>query len=236
MLTLVFLPKWYETTWFKIAIGLAIAGLFYSLYRYRISQLQRQQQIRREIASDLHDDIGSTLNSVKVYIHLVETSPGKEEYLNQIKESLKQASIGLRDMIWVLDENRDTVEEWINRVKQFAFPLANASGVTINIVANGINNVELKKTEKRNLLLIAKEAINNSIKYANCKNIDVTIERLNGKTILIIKDDECGFENSAITSGYGLKNIKERARQINHTAVIHSKKSEGTKISIAPKK
>ncbi|MEP7318267.1 MAG: ATP-binding protein, partial [Panacibacter sp.] len=235
-LTLIFEPKWYQTLWFKIAVGLLIAGLFYAFYRYRISQIKKQQQIRKEIASDLHDDIGSTLNSVKIFTHLAETAPQKEEYFNQIKEALKQASTGLRDMIWVLDDTQDTAEELIKRLKQFALPVANASNIHIEFIAdNNITTVLLNKTEKRNLLLIAKEAINNSIKYAECKNIHVNISKVNGKTALQIQDDGKGFNMNDITPGDGLKNMQDRARQINYKVTIDSSSARGTIIILTGK-
>jgi hypothetical protein len=62
-LTLIFLPKWYQTLWFDFVVAMALVGLMYAFYRYRIRQLKKQQQIRVDIASDLHDDIGSALKN-----------------------------------------------------------------------------------------------------------------------------------------------------------------------------
>lgn len=236
-LTLIFEPKWYQTLWFKISVGLAIAGLFYAFYRYRISQIKKQQQIRKDIASDLHDDIGSTLNSVKIFTHLAETAPEKQEYFNQIKDALKQASAGLRDMIWVLDDTQDNIEELIKRLKQFAVPVANVSNINIEFaIDDKITNDPLNKTEKRNLLLIAKEAINNSIKYAECKKIHVSISKINGKTSLQIHDDGKGFGISDITPGNGLKNMQDRARQIHYKVNIASSPEDGTTIIVTNNK
>lgn len=229
-LKFIIIPEWYQTILFKFTILLTGVGLLYAFYRTRINQLRKQEQIRREIASDLHDDIGSTLNSVKVYAHLVEAASDKQQYIDQIKESLKQASTGLRDMIWVLDDSQDTLEELVNRIKRFALPLASASGIHINFSLGEINNLKLKKTEKRNLLLITKESINNCIKYAACKKINITFQKINGKLSLNIEDDGSGFNHNETNMGNGLKNIKERARQINYKMTISSEKGYGTKI------
>ncbi len=234
-LTLIFLPKWYQTAWFKAAIILFAGGLFFSFYRYRISQLKKQQQIRHEIANDLHDDLGATLNSVKIFTLLAETSPKKEEYFTQIKESLNHAYSGLRDMIWVLDDTGDTVEDLLKRIKQFAQPVANANNIHVHSSADGTNILELNKKEKRNLLLIAKEAITNCIKYADCKNIYVTFTREYGKIKLVMRDDGRGFDEKGITPGHGLKNIQERAKQIHYTASIESAKGKGTKVTVIKK-
>jgi len=234
-LSLTFLPKWYQTTWFKAAVILFAGGLFYSFYRYRISQLKKQQQIRREIASDLHDDLGATLNSVKIFTHLAETSPQQQEYFEQIKESVNYAYNRLRDMIWVLDDTGDTVDDLLKRIKQFAQPIANANNIHVHYSADVSNNFILNKTEKRNLLLIAKETINNCIKYADCKNINVTFTRTDGKLKLIMKDDGSGFDAKEIVPGHGLKNIQERAKQIHCVASVYSEKGAGTTIIVTKK-
>ena len=234
-LTLTFLPKWYQTAWFKAAIILFVGGIFYAFYRYRITQLKKQQQIRHEIASDLHDDLGATLNSVRIFTNLAETSPKKEEYFQQIRDSINTAYLGLRDMIWVLDDTGDTVEDLLKRIKQFAQPVANANNIHVHFSADDADILELNKTEKRNLLLIAKEAINNCIKYANCKNIHVAFTKEDRKIKLVMKDDGCGFDEKEITYGHGLKNIPERAKQINYTASIHSEKGQGTTIVVMKK-
>lgn len=234
-LSLTFLPKWYQTAWFNAAVILFAGSLFYSFYRYRISQLKKQQQIRREIASDLHDDLGATLNSVKIFTHLAETSPQQPEYLEQIKESVNYAYNRLRDMIWVLDDTGDTVDDLLKRIKQFAQPVANANNIEVHYSSDGSDNFILNKTEKRNLLLIAKETINNCIKYANCKNIYVSITRTEGKLKLIMKDDGKGFNEQEIIQGHGLKNIQERAKQIHCVASIYSEKGAGTAIIVTRK-
>lgn len=235
-LLLTFLPKWYQTIWFDIALALAVSGILYAFYRYRISQLKKQQEIRVGIASDLHDDIGSALNTVKVFTHLAKRDVQKEEHLSQIEESLTQATIGLRDMIWILDDSQDTLQEIMERIKKFALPVTNANSINFECsaeTAEGENRVS--KTKKRNLLLIAKESINNCVKYAQCKNIQVMLQQKKHKITLIIKDDGVGFDAATASQGYGLKNIQHRAKQMNCTAEIISAKGEGTTIKIMSK-
>ncbi|MBS1603035.1 MAG: hypothetical protein JST42_10235, partial [Bacteroidetes bacterium] len=175
-LSLNFLPKWYQTLWFRLLILALIIAFFYGLYRYRLGQLQQQQKIRRDIASDLHDDLGSTLNSVKIYSHLARREQEKDSHLERIEESIAQAALSLRDLIWVLDEQQDTVRELADRVKKFGLPLAQASGIRYEThIDEEVSNKQLTKTAKRNLLLIAKESINNSIKYAKCGLIKFVI-------------------------------------------------------------
>lgn len=228
------LPEWYQTLVFKLALIVFVLAIAYSFYRYRINQIKTQQkrlhQVREEIASDLHDDIGSTLNGIKIFAHIAEQTPDNKKYFEQIKQSLKCVSESLRDMIWVLDDSNDTAEELMKRIQFFMKPVAEASGINIDFIIEGIHAALLNKKEKRNLLMIAKEAVNNSIKYADCKNITVVFKSNNENRVLTIQDDGKGFVEEDITPGNGLKNMHTRAEQIGYLLVMKTGLGEGTVI------
>jgi signal transduction histidine kinase/ligand-binding sensor domain-containing protein len=232
-LTLVYLPKWYQHILFKVLIALLVAAILYALYRNRLAQLKKQQQIRKDIASDLHDDIGSILNSVKIFTHLAKREPKNADHLDKIEDSLMQASLGLRDMLWVLDDSGDTVYGVMERIKKYALPVCTAKGIAFESTSStDVSGKMLTKAEKRNLLLIAKEAINNSIKYSDCKQIQVELKQSASKTTLTIRDDGKGFNAGSSNGGNGLKNIQYRAQQIKAVAKIFSQDGKGTVVEM----
>jgi len=232
-LSLTFLPKWYQTIWFRALVVVLVLGLTFSFFLYRIRQLKKRQQIRKDIASDLHDDIGSTLNTVKIFTHLARRDQQREDYLGRIEASLAEATAGLRDMIWVLDDTRDTVRALSERIKNFGSPISQANGIRFSCsVEEGIIDLVVSKTVKRNLLMIAKETINNSIKYANCETIELLIQKKGSKLALSIRDNGKGFDAEGQFEGNGLKNIRERARQIKYSAFIRSSPGAGTVVEI----
>ncbi|MFM6925873.1 MAG: two-component regulator propeller domain-containing protein [Ferruginibacter sp.] len=228
-------PRWYQQWWFYLLLVLAGATLLYSLYRYRIRQIQKQHEIRKNIATDLHDDLGSTLNSVKVFTNLAISGVKQEESLQQVKENLTEATMSLRDMIWVLDDSLDTVDELITRLKQFAIPVAAASNIEAIIKADSeVNGRQLSKEEKRNLFLICKEAINNSKKYSGASRINVDITASGKKIQIIMADNGKGFNVDEVKKGYGLKNMQYRAEQIKYKVALISSAGNGTQITIFP--
>ncbi len=232
-LSLIYIPKWYQTNIFKIAIALSGAMFIYGLLRYRIDQLRKQQEIRKQIGSDLHDDIGSVLNTLKIFTHLAKREPENKSHLDQIEESITQATTGLRDMIWVLEEPEDTIFELTERIKKFALPVCIANNIKFNTNIQSDNKTRnLLKTEKRNLLLIAKESINNSIKYSQCKNISVSIVQFNQELGITISDDGIGFKMEDVIYGKGLKNIQYRAGQINFSCQMDATLNGGTTIHL----
>ncbi|MBT1685577.1 sensor histidine kinase [Dawidia soli] len=228
-----YLPQWYQTTIFKITLVFVCMFMIYALLRYRIAQLHKQQKIRKEIGNDLHDDIGSTLNTLKMFTHLAIRDPDNKSHLAQIEESLTQATVGLRDMIWVLEDSEDSVFELAERIKKFALPICVAQGIKLTVDVHADNGSKpLLKTEKRNLLLIAKEAVNNSIKYAKCKTIDVSLVQKKKEIIMIVKDDGQGFDRHAIDHGNGLLNMGYRTQQIGYAFDLQSGLKHGTRIEV----
>jgi two-component sensor histidine kinase len=225
-------PKWFETWWFKIGFAcLVIIGLTV-FYQYRIKQIEIQHRIRREIANDLHDDLGSNLNSIKIFTHLAMENKKNTSYLQELENLVGGTLIGLRDLLWVLDDANDNVASLTERINKFALPIAEASQITFSCNSEQ-GNATISKNEKRNLFLIMKEAINNSFKYAHCSSIKVTLisDKLN-KISITIEDDGIGFNTDNQLGGYGLNNIKYRATQIKYSSRFLSEPGKGTKIII----
>ena len=232
-LTLVYLPKWYQTLYFKVLVLIVLGGLLYALYRYRVNQYQKQQKIRRDIASDLHDDLGATLNTIKILTHLAQRQPGIPGHLDKIESSVVTATLGLRDMLWVLEDPIDTLQDLLDRIRKFATPPSEAGDIQLEtFVQEDIAYTTISKTVKRNLFLIAKESLNNSFKYAGCRHIQVRITLHHKKIRLSIIDDGKGFDTGSASSGNGLRNISYRAKEIRYHLVITSTPGVGTYVVV----
>jgi signal transduction histidine kinase len=159
----------------------------------------------------------------------------KTTYLHELEILVGGTLIGLRDMLWVLEDANDDVAGLIDRIKKFAMPIAEANQIDFSCTLEQ-GNVTISKTEKRNLFLIMKEAVNNSFKYAHCRTIKITLIPGKGKKISIrIEDDGVGFNIGTQLDGYGLKNIKYRAEQIKYRVRFSSIQGKGTTIIVDKK-
>ncbi len=232
-LKLIFLPKWYQTWLFKAFLVLVAIGIIYIIYRVRINQLKKEEKIRRQLASDLHDDLGSTLNSIKVYSNLAMMNKEQPQHLLKVKESTQEAITGIRDMIWVLDDKKDAVEHLLTRVGHFASPLCEANGIRfVQQVDETAYHHKLAKEEKRNLYMILKEFINNSIKYAAGDTIQLTVTREGKKVNITVSDNGKGFDKENMTEGNGLKNMLSRSGEIGYKCNIITSPGNGTKLQL----
>jgi ligand-binding sensor domain-containing protein/anti-sigma regulatory factor (Ser/Thr protein kinase) len=222
-------PKWYQTWWFKTLIALAFVTIVYGIYRMRINQLKKEQRIRTKLASDLHDDLGSTMNSVKVYANLAIMEKQPDKYLPLIKEGSQEAITGIRDIIWVLDDKKNSLEQLLSRISLFASPLSEANHIIYKQeLSDNARDHQLGQEEKRNLYMMLKEAVNNAIKYAYGKTIEIEVSVKKGKPAIQIKDDGKGFDMGKTSEGNGLKNMQRRAKEIKYDFRIESSPGSGT--------
>lgn len=83
--------------------------------------------------------------------------------------------------------------------------------------------------------MILKEAINNSIKYAACKTISLSVSKENHKLIFQITDDGIGFNTDTSIEGHGLKNMQRRSADIHYSVNITSQQGKGTNIRLEKK-
>ncbi|AXY77600.1 hypothetical protein D3H65_28050 [Paraflavitalea soli] len=231
LLTLDFLPTWYETWWFKLLLLLTGLSIIYTVYRLRIAQLRKENEIRSKLASDLHDDLGSTMNSIKVYTNLALMEKQREGYLYKIKESAQEAIVSIRDLIWVLDDSRDSIENLFARIYPFAAPLSEANNIIYKeIVADDAKGYKLGQEEKRNLYMMLKESVNNAVKYSEAQSITISCSLKRGKPVFLVTDDGKGFDLKKENEGNGLKNMQRRAGQIHYHITITSSPGQGTSI------
>jgi len=218
-------------------IGLVLL-LFFFIYRsYSARQELRLHDIRNRIAGDLHDDIGSTLNSISIYSEVArKNDEHHDEALQMIGDASRKIIEAMSDIVWTINAENDSFEKIIFRMKSLTYNLFRAKQIEYTFQADEIlNEKKLSLEERRNFYLIFKEAVNNLVKYARATRVAITLTYENKQIRLRIQDNGVGFDTAQDTAGNGLKNIKRRAQEMKAEFVIESKIGEGTQIELTLK-
>jgi ligand-binding sensor domain-containing protein/anti-sigma regulatory factor (Ser/Thr protein kinase) len=235
-------PPFWEKWWFYAMMGAIFLLIIYAGYRYRINELLKRQAIRNKIAQDLHDNVGSTLSSISVYSQVARIYKEQKKE-NDLVDTLEKISITsgemiseMNDIVWAINPRNDSMEKIVQRMESFAKPLLKAAD--INFVLHYQENIfklNVSMEKRKNFYLIFKEAVNNSMKYACCTMLTVTITVLHENIELRIEDNGIGFdpekiimEHSHTLSGNGLRNMKMRANEMGAKLKIESEKGKGT--------
>lgn len=230
---------WYMTWWFKTAVLLFSAALLYTIFLYRLKQKLKLSEIRNDIATDLHDEIGSTLNSVYIYSEVAQqtlgtASPQTVNYLKQISNDTGNMINALTDIVWTVNAKNDNLENVINRMRASAVDLFEAKGYHFHLQFTGqVNTLKLGMAKRKNFYLFYKEAINNAAKYANGRNIWITLTYKKPVISLYIKDDGRGFVVKGQSSGNGLTNMKKRAEALSGRFELTTEPGAGTTIQLS---
>jgi len=216
--------------------GLALLLLlsFFVYNNFRIANKLKLQNIRNKIASDLHDDVGSTLNSISVYSEVAkQKSPTVVEELEQIGDASRKIIEVMSDIVWTINPNNDTFENIISRMGTLAYNLLNAKNIEHTFVADeSLNEVKLSLESRRNFYLIFKEALNNLVKYSQATRASIILKNENGFIKLAVKDNGIGFDLEQTSKGNGLLNMKARAKEMKAQLKIESEKGSGTIVEL----
>ena len=229
-------PFWNQW-WFYILCIALIALFFYSLYRYRIRQLLRVQKVRNRIATDLHDEIGSTLTNISVLSELSDKTVDQPEklrhYLQRITEEVNASGQALDDIIWSVNTTNDTLSEMLTRMRRFASELFDHTETQYHFtLEEGSADKRLDMEHRRDIYLVYKEALNNIYKHASARNVFIRLACVNYFLEMEIKDDGKGFALNHSTHRNGLKNMKSRIDKWRGSITIESAPGKGTLIKV----
>lgn len=192
---------------------------------------------QKRIAQELHDEIGSSINAVKMSLInmdiAAETRKVLSDELLNISKNVRRISNEL--MPSVLEELgfHHAVEHLVKKIQS-------STKIKIEIHSELENPYPLDKQVELSLYRVLQELMNNIVKYANASTVILTIYHTENYIDINLVDDGVGFvpESENLTKGdsLGLKNIKSRLQQIDGTDEYSKLEPKGTKVHIHIKK
>ena len=200
---------------------------------------------RTRIATDLHDDIGSSLTQIAV---LSKVARGQANYLKaehlstpleRIKGVSKELVSVMSDIVWAINPTKDFLHDLVQRMRRFASDVYSGKGVKFEFHTPKVeDNFQLGANIRREVFAIFKESVNNAVKYSECTEAKVDFQIEDNWLILHIEDNGKGFDTDEILSenfkpemgGNGLVNIRRRAKELGGECEITSEIGHGTRI------
>jgi signal transduction histidine kinase len=243
------MPPWWRTWWAYACYICTVGGLLYAIYRYRINTIEHdqaeqlnimvatQEQERRRISRDLHDDVGIKLSAQKLYLSSLHEK--SSEAKNRAIASLTQNSeklIGdvMNDVRHLLHNLSPMVLDefgFIEAVQAITDKINETGQIHIQLIAFGIEQ-RLPKDYELALYRITQELINNALKHAQAKQVTLQIGQRDHKLIIMMEDNGIGFNTESQTEGYGLHNLAARTKLMKGIMKIDSQQGKGTSVYI----
>jgi two-component system sensor histidine kinase UhpB len=220
-----------------LVLILVIGILLINRYRItnRAKRLAEIEAVRNDIARDLHDDIGSTLSTINIISKLAmhENPSGNNLQLSRIAEQSSKTMESMSDIVWSINPINDSFEKVLIKMKVFAAEILEPQNIQYQFSETGLTSgLSLNANQRKNLFLIFKEAINNSAKYSQTKDISISLKQ-NGNTLsMAITDTGIGFDVKEAPKGNGLANMNSRASSLGAKFSIKSAKGTGTSVAL----
>lgn len=179
------------------------------------SVIDAEEQERRRISADLHDNIGAYATAICADVENIALD-GPEKtgiHLDSLQKHSKEIINSLRDTIWVLNRNEVTVKGISERMKDYVFKLRPSYGkIHFHIESDIRNDRKLNSAAALNIFRVVQEALHNALKHSRAKNIYL---RITSDTALEVevRDDGQGMGEADISGGNGLRNMQARAEE-----------------------
>jgi len=209
------------------------------LRRSREERIAEIERVRRRIAADLHDDIGSSLTQISILSEVVRQRVGEPEFsvagpLSYIARASSELIDSMSDIVWAINPQRDRLSELVHRIRRFAADTFTARNIAFRLDLPGADeDVRLEGNLRRELFLIFKESINNVVRHSECSEAGIEMKLGGAHLEYSIHDNGCGFDPADASEGHGLASMRSRAAGIGAAFELRSEPGKGTRIRIS---
>ena len=226
----------------QASIALQNAELYQNLQVERKRVLFSDEELRRQLARELHDGPTQSVSSIAMRLDFVRTlldsNPAQarreldklERLAGQAVKEVRTMLFSMRPMILETQGLAAALAQYADRVRQTDY-------VDVIVDADKLAERPVPLVEGATFFIL-EEAIKNAKKHADPQHIWVTLQSNNGELFAEVRDDGQGFDVVEVEGSYdqrtslGLINMRERARLINGLLTIESKPTEGTTVTL----
>lgn len=221
-----------------------------ALQQARDERLRELERVRRRIATDLHDDIGSSLTQISILSEVLrqrlnpatgaptgDGQPQINEPLQLIANASRELVDSMSDIVWAINPQKDHLRDLTQRLRRFAADSFTARNIKFQLrlpeSLETAEDVQLGANLRREVFLIFKEGVNNMIKHSGCTEADIELNIVDGMLNLRLQDNGQGFDLTSESDGHGLASMLDRAKGIGGQFQITSKPGNGTTITLS---
>lgn len=197
------------------------------------------EKVRNQISKELHDDIGGTLSGINMYSHLAkqQVNEGNQAASGKTLDLIQQASdemiYKLKDIVWAIQPSNEDLKHLTDKINEYAIFITGAKKIELQTkFVTEDEEIKLPAEAMHHIYTIAKEALNNAVKYSGATLISINTGLSNSQFALDIRDNGVGFDRQQMAEGNGLMNMQKRANEIGANLQLTSNAGEGTELQL----
>jgi signal transduction histidine kinase len=193
--------------------------------------VEAQEQERKHLARELHDETGQALTSILLGLKPLEGAVSSEEGRAALTSLRKLVVSTLQDVRRLAVELRPSALDDFGleaAVERLAATFREQTGLRVDLETN-IGETRLPSEVETVLYRIVQEALTNIVKHADASRVSILLTGKDGRVTAVIEDDGSGFDASATgDSGLGLVGMRERVSPVGGRLHIESAGDMGT--------
>ena len=213
-----------------------------SLRHYAQRLVELDERLRRELAAELHDEIGRDLTALGLNITLLKqhlSATLHEKALGHVDDLSEMLVVVSRRVRGLMAKLRPPVLDDYGLAGALRWHVENfsrRSGLTVNLAIAG-DFPRIASEHELAFFRIAQEAINNTLKHANASTVNLSLSYTDRRVLMTLSDDGSGFDATKIArpkeeSNWGLTIMRERAELIGGRFSVESAPGRGTVITV----
>jgi len=194
--------------------------------------VRAQEDERRSLARELHDEIGQALSGILMEAGNAETARDPldlRDRLRAINAIAERTLNQVRDLALLLRPSMLDDFGLLPALNWQAREVSKRTGLNIAVDADAACD-DLPDEHRTCIYRAAQEAMNNAARHAQARSVRVIVRRESGKVRFSVQDDGCGFD-ARYTRGLGLLGMEERVRRLGGALIIESQPGRGATIS-----
>lgn len=195
------------------------------------AMIEGQEKERLNIANELHDELGSLMSTIKMHFESIKTDKSDEIY-HKTNQLIENAYKKIRNISHTKNSGVMANKGLVKAVKDLANTFTITDKIAINVHEN-VSDQRIANSIELTLFRIVQELINNTLKHAKAKHLEIYLTTDNDNLNIMIEDDGIGFDEAEVVkqkNGIGLLNIEKRIEQLGGKMVIESYKGKGTSV------
>ena len=193
--------------------------------------LRAQENERRTLARELHDEVGQSLSAILMEAENAACAGGigeAREHLEAVRGLAEKTVNEVRDLALLLRPSMLDDFGLVPALNWHARETGKRTGLNIVLTADESAD-DLPDEHKTCIYRLVQEAVHNSARHANANNVEVELRREPGRVLFSIRDDGAGFDPRFVR-GLGLLGMEERVRRLGGRLAIDSNPGRGTSI------
>ncbi|MFE8100233.1 signal transduction histidine-protein kinase/phosphatase UhpB [Brenneria goodwinii] len=197
--------------------------------------LETEESVRREVARELHDDIGQTITAIRTQAGILQRLAPENDGVKQSGALIETLSLGIYDSVRRLlgrlrpRQLDDLSLEQAMRSLMREMELE-ARGIVSRLTWQ-IDETQLSESQRVTLFRVCQEGLNNIVKHANADTVMVQCWNKDHQLLLMIEDDGCGLPPNSDQTGLGLTSMRERVSALGGSLTISC--TRGTRVTVS---